>query len=239
MRDLEDLILGTMCIKLSEITGIPTGKVLAKMPDFEFVNKYDGSMQPAANDAKFPSIGMTYFNDVKYKVNLYGDKPIAVKNLNEIKIYEPLGEIHIPLSIYLFTNSRKEQRELGNKIMFELAKNAHYYTIGDPLPNQYFAVEYNGHKDVSEHRPYAKIFNVTLCGQVFNETTGYVVDAIMTNIQTYSGGMQHPVENVTNTILGTGLLDSEYYLSIVSIDDENALLTENSVVIVLPISNDP
>jgi hypothetical protein len=239
MRDLEDLMLGTMCIKISQITGIPTGRVLAKMPDFSLVNKYDGSNQPSVNDQKFPSVGMRYFNDVKYKINVYGDKPIAVKSLNEIKIYEPLGEIHVPLSIYLFTNTRKEQRLIGNQIMFELARNSHYYTIDDPLPNQYFSVEYNGHHDTDQHRPYVKVFNVVLCGQVFSESTGFVVDAIETNIQTSNGSLNHPIENVTNTILGTGLLDSEYYLSIVSIDDEDVLLTENSAVIVLPISNDP
>lgn len=239
MRDLEDLILGTMCIKLSEITGIPTGRVLAKMPDFEYVNKYDGTNQPQTNEQKFPSIGMQYYGNVKYKVNKYGEEPMVVKDAFFTKIYQPMGEIHIPLAIHLFTNSRKEQRLVGNNIMYELSAQLHYDIIDDEIPNQYFSIEYNGHKDVREHRPFEKVFYVELCGQVFREVSGYIVEAVITNINTSLGRnyIQIPADQITNTLLGEPLVDSEVFLATAATDDGFSLITENEDAVLFPVED--
>jgi hypothetical protein len=239
MRDLEDLILGTMCIKLSEITGIPTGRVLAKMPDFEYVNKYDGTNQPQINEQKFPSIGMQYFGNVRYKVNKYGEEPIVVKDAFFNKIYQPMGEIHIPLAIYLFTNSRKEQREIGNNIMYELSSQLHYNTIGDEIPNQYFSIEYSGYKDLPEHRPYKKVFHVELCGQVFKEVSGYIIEAVITNINTVLGNqyINVPADQITNTLLGDPLVDSDIFLATGATDDGFALVTEGDDAVLFPVED--
>jgi hypothetical protein len=239
MRDLEDIILGTMCVKLSEITGIPSGRVLAKMPDIEFVNKYDGSMQPAINPQKFPCIGMQYAGEVDYKVNLYGDTPLVVQNAFFTKVYEPMGEIHIPLYIHLFTNSRKEQRELGNAIMYEMASQLFYYTIDDELPNQYFNIEYSGFKDLDRQRPFERVFIVTLCGQVFREATGYIVEAVITNINTSLGRsyIDVPADQITNTLLGEPLMDSEIFLATGATDDGFSLVTEGDDAVLFPVED--
>lgn len=239
MRDLEDLILGTMCINLSSITGIPTGRVFAKMPDIQFVNKYDGSDQPNTNPQKFPCIGMEYSGEVDYKVNLYGDSPISIQSPYFTKIYQPMGEMHIPLYIHLFTNSRKEQRQVGNAIMMEMASKLYYNIIGDEIPGQYFNIEYNGFKDLDSQRPFHRVFSVTLCGQVFQESTGYIVEAVITNINTVLGKqyINPPQAQITNTLTGEGLSDSEVFYATAVTQDDEWLFTEEEDLVLFPIED--
>jgi hypothetical protein len=198
MRNLEDLILSTICIKLSEITEIPTGRVLAKMPDFEYVNKYDGTNQPQVNQQKFPSIGMQYFGKVRYEVNRYGEEPLVVQNASISKIYKPMGELHIPLEIHLFTNSRKEQTEIGNLIAYELSSKKYYYTINDEIDNQYFNIEYCGFTDLQKIKPFERIIHVKMCGQVYSEITGYAIETIIANMDAKLGEpyIEPPIDEI-------------------------------------------
>jgi hypothetical protein len=241
MRNLEDLMLSTICIKLSEITGIPSGRVLAKMPDYEYVNKYDGTNQPQTNPQKFPSIGMQYFGQVKYCINKYGESPLVLQNAFISKIYQPMGEIKVPLAIYLFTNSRREQMEIGQKIMYELASNLHYNIIGDEIPNQYFSVEYTGYKDLPKHRPYEKVFHVELCGQIFKEVSGYLVESFTINLSATQGSQYVTVEpeKISDTIYEDPLFNTDD-LFVAAADEDYDLLsveTEDDILLI-PLDED-
>jgi hypothetical protein len=150
-----------------------------------------------------------------------------------------MGEIHIPLAIYLFTNSRKEQRQIGNNIMYELSSQLHYNTIGDEIPNQYFSIEYSGYKDLPEHRPYKKVFHIELCGQVFKEVSGYIIEAVITNINTVLGNqyINVPADQITNTLLGDPLVDSDIFLATGATDDGFALVTEGDDAVLFPVED--
>jgi hypothetical protein len=202
MRDIEHIILQTLCIKISEATDIPTGRIFAKMPDIQFVNKYDGTQTPSVNDEKFPCIGMKYDGEIKYEVNVYGEEPEIMTDGITKRIFQPLGEIHLPLCIYLFTNSRKEQRIIGNQIAYLLASNLMIGTLYDEIPGEYFSVVYEGAKDLSELRPFVRKFGVKLNARVLQETSGYIVDEITTNIKTKQDGVVSEPESITNTITG-------------------------------------
>lgn len=236
MRDLEDIILGTLCVKLSEVTNIPTGRVFAKMPDTEYVNKYDGTKQPAVNKQIFPCIGMEYSDKVIYKVNRYGEGPLVLKNAISSKIYEPMGEIHVPLNIYLFTNSRKEQRDIGNLISYELASNLHYNTLFDEIPNQYFSIEYHGFKDIDIQSPFQRVMCVTLCGQVFREVSGYLVETTIININTVSENQYIEIEpdNFVDSAYEGILSNPEEIFTVAANEDYELLLfsDEDDVLLV-------
>jgi len=202
MRDIEHIILNTLCIKISEVSGIPTGRVFAKMPDIQFVNKYDGTSTPSENEQKFPCIGMKYDGQIEYKVNLYGEQPEVMTDGINKKIYQPLGEIHLPLCIYLYTNSRKEQRLIGNDIAFFLASNLMVGTLHDEIPGEYFSMVYNGARDLSELRPFVRKFEVNLNARMLKEISAHIVEEINTSITTKQNGQTSEPEVVTNTITG-------------------------------------
>lgn len=236
MRDLEDIILGTMCIKLAEVTGIPTGRIFAKMPDIEYVNKYDGSKQPTTNKQIFPCIGMEYSDKVVYKVNRYGEEPLVIKNAIHSKIYEPMGEIHIPLYIHIFTNSRKEQRTLGTIISYEMSSNLYYNTLFDEIPNQYFSIEYHGFKDIETQSPFQRVICVTLCGQMFRETSGYLVETSIVNINTVSENqyIKPEADNFVDSAYEGILSNPDEIFTVASNEDYELLLfsSEDDVLLI-------
>lgn len=234
MRDLEHIVLYTICMKISEVTGISTGKIMAKMPDIQFVNIPDGSTAAPA-DTKFPCVGMKYSGDIKYKINKYGDKHKVFVTPESIKIYEPLGEIWIPLTIYLFTNSRKEQRELGNKIGFYLATTPMQTTIGDELPNEYFSIIYECYRDLNELRPFARAYDLKINGRILQEVSGYIVEEISTNIVTKIKGNISQPETLTNTITGDSYIDEDVTITYGISEDGVILVTEDGVDIAFEI----
>lgn len=209
MRDIEHIILQTLCIKISEATGMPTGRIFAKMPDIQFVNKYDGTKTPSTNDTKFPCVGMKYDGEIKYEVNLYGEEPEIMTDGVTKKMYQPLGEIHLPLCIVLFTNSRKEQRVIGNQIAYLLASNLMIGTLYDEIPEEYFSVVYKGARDLSELRPFVRKFEVDLNARVLQETSGYIVAEINTSIETTQNGNTAEPEILTNTITGDSYVNED------------------------------
>jgi hypothetical protein len=202
MRDLEHLILYTLCMNISEVSGIPTGRIMAKMPDIQFVNKYDGSNNPEQNAQKFPCVGMKYSGEVKYKINKYGEKHKILVSPTQVRIYEPLGELWLPLTIYLYTNSRKEQRELGNSIGFYLATNAMVTLMGDEVPGEYMSIIYESYRDFCELRPYVRAYDLKINARMLKQIDGYLIDEITTNLTTVQGGNTSEPKSLTNTITG-------------------------------------
>lgn len=205
MRDLEHLILYTLCMNISEVSGIPTGRIMAKMPDIQFVNKYDGTNNPEQNAQKFPCVGMKYAGEVKYKINKYGEKHKVLVTPTQVKIYEPLGELWLPLTIYLYTNSRKEQREIGNSIGFYLATNNMIALRGDEMPGEYISIIYESYRDFCELRPYVRAYDIKVNGRMLQEISGYLIDEINTSLTTITNGATSTAsepEVLTNTITG-------------------------------------
>lgn len=198
MRNVEDLILETLVIKLYQTTGIPTGRILAKMPDYEFVNKLDGTNQTTTNEPKFPSIGMRYYDKVRYGSNTYGSAHLIDNNDGTGIEYQPMGEMSFPLSIYLFTNSRAEQMNLGNKILMEFAQNPFYSLEGDELDNEYVQVNFSGFTDLPSHRPYIKVFDILCSSRVFTEVSGYLVDNYIVSMSADSGRDVDSIETDLN-----------------------------------------
>lgn len=236
-RDIEHIILNTLAIKISEISGIPTGRIFAKAPDFEYVNHPDGSSMPQNNPEKYPSIGMMYFGQGKYKVNKYGSEPIVVKTPTVSLIFQPMGELHLPLSIYLYTNSRKEQRMIGNEISMFLSDALYLQTSGDIISEQFFSIEYLGFQDLSEHRPYCRVMNMNVMAQVYTESTGYVVEEINTAITSIQGSIlfQAEPETLTNTITGDSYIDEEVTITFGVSEDDIKLVTEDGIDIAFEI----
>lgn len=206
MRNIEDLILETLVIKLNEITAIPTGRILAKMPDYEFINKIDGSAQPSTNETKFPSIGMMYYDKVRYSTNTYGTTHLVDNDDGTGIEYQPMGEMKFPISIYLFTNSRAEQMNLGNKIMMELSTLPFYSLEGDELDDEYVQIEFNGFMDLPNHRPYIKVFDVNCHARVFSEVSGYLINGIVVNMSADSNrDVDSVVVDLNQEVLSYGL----------------------------------
>lgn len=235
MRDLEHLILNTISIQISSVTGIPTGRIYAKIPDFEYVNKYDGTNTPQYNQEKFPAIGMKYSGKVIHKPNMYGEQPIVIKTPEVYKIYNPIGELHIPLSIYLYTNSRKEQRTIGNELAFHLDESDAFDIINDEIPDQYFSVEYHGFEDASEHRPYLRVLYTTLLGQVYREVTGYVVEEINTSIGTFFRGQIVNGDTITNTITGDTYVNENVSITASMTEEGFSFVTEDGTILAFEI----
>lgn len=200
MRDLEFLVLQTIHNKLVEITGIPSGLVLAKMPDFEFVNKINGSKSAATNDNRFPSIGMKYFDKVRYKANTYGDSYNTDSGDGTGASYTPLGEMSFPISIYLFTETRADQMTIGNIIRREFSKQSFYQLEDDVLTNEYVQVQFIGFNDVQEHRPFVKCFDIICNARDLEETSGYLTNTIQVNLQAQVNSVTVNVDN-QNTLV--------------------------------------
>lgn len=185
-RDIEMLVLTTIHNALVEIAGIASGMILAKMPDYEFINKVNGSIEgtPGVNPAQFPSIGMRYYDKVRYSTNTYGENHLVPVGDGTTAIdYQPLGEFCFPISIYLFTNSRLEQMQIGAKIMNEFSQGKFYPLVDDELDDEYVQVEFIGFNDLMTHRPYVKCFDIKCNARTFNEVSGYVVDYIDVGLQ--------------------------------------------------------
>lgn len=185
-RDIEMLVLTTIHSVLVDITGIASGMVLAKMPDYEFINKINGSEigTPAINPAQFPSIGMRYYDKVRYSTNTYGESHLIPVGDGTTAIdYQPLGEMSFPISIYLFTNTRLEQMQIGAKLMNEFSQGRFYALVDDELEDEYVGVEFVGFNDLMVHRPYVKCFDIKCSARTFNEVSGYVVDYFDVGVQ--------------------------------------------------------
>lgn len=186
-RNLENLVFHTLVDALAEVTGISSGSIFAKMPDFEFVSKFDGNNQPSTNPDKFPCIGMRYWDKVKVSSNSYGDSKLIDNGDGTGIDYQPLNEIEFPISIYLFTDSRKDQNTIGNKIYREFAQNPFYDLFGDEFPTgeeEQVSVQLIGFSDTFEHRPYVKVYDILCNARDFLEVSGYLVDyGITVNLQ--------------------------------------------------------
>lgn len=235
MRDIEHIILYTICMKISEVTGIPTGRVLAKIPDIQFINKVDGNKDPQNHATKFPCVGMKYSGDVKYKINKYGDKHKILITPTVTRIYEPLGEIWIPLTIYLFTNSRKEQRELGSAIGFYLASTPMQYTMADQLPGEYFSIIYECYRDLNELRPYVRAYDLKINSRMLQEVSGYIVEEINTNISTIQGNLTSEPDTLTNTITGDTYVNEDVTITYGITEDDISIITEDGTDIAFEI----
>lgn len=228
MRDLEHLILYTVCMRIAEVTGIPTGRIMAKIPDIQFVNKVDGTNNPQINETKFPCVGMKYSGDIKYNINKYGNKHKVVISPSITRIYEPLGEILMPLTIYLFTNSRKEQRELGNKIGIYFATNTLIGLLGDEVPGEYISINYECHRDLNELRPFVRAYDLKINGRILEEVSGYIIEEINTNIVTSVGGnvFSEP-ESLTNTITGDTYVNEDVTITFAVHENDTIIVTED------------
>lgn len=230
-RDIESIVLTTLALKISEISGIPSGRIFVKMPDYEYVNHDDGTIMPNFKGEKYPAIGMAYFGKGKYKINKYGDYPLVVKTPTLTQIYTPMGELCLGISLYLYTNSRKEQRMLGNEISMFLSEALYLFTSGDIIPDQYFSIDYIGFEDLPQHRPYVRVMNVDILAQVYSEATGYVVDEINTSIITNYGDKAKEAEPevVTNTITGELVFNEDVTIKFGITEDEIKLITEEGI----------
>jgi len=228
-RDIESIVLTTLALKISEISGIPTGRIFAKMPDYEYVNHDDGSIMPNFKGEKYPAIGMSYFGQGKYKINKYGDYPIVVKTPTSSQIYTPMGEICLGISLFLYTNSRREQRLIGNEVSMFLSEALYLNTSGDIIPGQYFSIDYIGFEDLPQHRPYVRVMNIDILAQIFSEATGHVVQEINTSISTDFGSNKNKSEPevVTNTITGEIYFNEDVTITFGITEDEIKLVTED------------
>jgi len=217
-------------MRISEVTGIPSGRIMAKMPDIQFVNKYDGTQTPSINETTFPCVGMKYRGDVKYKINKYGSKHKVIITPTVTRIYQPLGEIWIPLTIYLFTNSRKEQRELGNKIGFYLATNTLIGLLGDELPGEYISIEYECFRDLNELRPYVRAYDLKINGRILEQVSGHIIEEINTNIVTSIGAnLVSEPEILTNTITGDTYINEDVTITFAIHEDDIIITTEDGM----------
>lgn len=238
MRDLEHLILHTICMRISQVSGIPSGKIMAKIPDIQFVNIDDGVNNQQNNAQKFPCVGMKYSGEVKYKINKYGEKHRVIVTPNVTRIYKPLGEIWIPLTIYLFTNSRKEQRELGNKIGYFLATDTLHSILGDELPGEYFSIIYECYRDLNELRPYVRAYDLKVNGRILEEVSGYIVEEVNTNLITTINGNAATAskpESLTNTITGDTYVNQDVTITFGISEDDINLVTEDGIDIAFEI----
>lgn len=194
-RNIEDLVLDTLLFKLVEITGIPSGRIFVKMPDYEFINSLDGNISPATNPVRFPAIGMRYFDKVRYEANTYGDEIIVDNDNGTGILYEPQGEIHLPISIYLFTETRKEQNTIGAAIFNEFSTQSFYELYGDSVTGEYVQLEFSGFSDLPNHRPYIKCFDVVCRARTLNEVSGYLVDYVDVTLSATAGSIEADVNN--------------------------------------------
>ncbi len=182
-RDIEEMVLRTIKHKLVEITNIPASLINPRMPDFEFINKVNGTLQPQTNKDQFPSIGMKYYDKVRYSANTHGDS-ILVNNNNGTAIdYQPQGEMMLPISIYLFTDTSKEQRTICNKIIQEFGNSPFYDLYDDEIDGEYVGVEFIGFNDLVAHRPFIRCIDINCRTRTLNEVSGYVVDGFGLTLQ--------------------------------------------------------
>lgn len=185
-RDVEYLTLNTFQKVISDCTGIATGYISMKMPDDEFVSFVNGVNADEDSDEqyKFPRIGVRYFGKVKYNSNTNDVGYLRDMGDGTAISYEAEGEINLPVSIYLFTNSRREQSVIGNKLFKELVKQDFYYFIGDEIPDEYFGVKFLGFHDLPNLEPYIKCYDVMLGARTLEEVSGYVVNSFFVGLVT-------------------------------------------------------
>lgn len=185
-RDIEYLTLHTFQRAISDCTGIATGYISMKMPDDEFVSFINGVNNDGESDVqhKFPRIGVRYFGKVKYSSNTVGDIYLRDMGDGTAISYEPEGEMSFPVSIYLFTNSRREQSIIGNKLFKELSKQDFYAFIEDEIPDEYFGVKFLGFNDLPNLEPYIKCYDVMLGARTLEEVSGYMTNSFFVNTVT-------------------------------------------------------
>jgi len=188
-RDIEYLTLSTFQKVLSDVTGIASGYISMKMPDDEFLTFINGvNNKPEANaQYKFPRIGVRYFGRVKYNSNTTGDEILRDMGDGTAILYEPMGEINFPVTIYLFTNSRREQTIIGNKLFRELSAQNFYEFIGDEIEGEYFGVKFLGFNDHPNLQPYIKCYDLMLGARTLDEVSGYVTNSFFVQTTTQFG----------------------------------------------------
>jgi len=196
-RDTEFLVLSTLCSMLVDITGIASGSVFAKMPDYEFVNKINTTQPASTNRNTFPAIGMRYWDKTRVSSNRYGESYLIDNGDGTAISYEPMAEISMPLSIYLFTDSRYDQMSIGNKIIYELSQSKFYPLTGDINTfDEYAQVEFIGYTDVQENKPYVKCFDIKVSARTLLEVSGYVTDSFYVGLQSSANSIDVNVNQI-------------------------------------------
>lgn len=202
LRDVEDLTLQTLRNTLAEVTGIPLTQIHLKRPAVEFVSKQDDSVKSAQLTPVYPAIAINYMKDAHSNPNNYGEVKYLTAASGMVTEYAPLAELEMILAVSLFTNTRKEQRELSVVIQQFFLTNSFLNLQGDILPGEYFGLKYTKKHEVNDTAPFHLAFVVETCSRVLKETTGYPVNSITTNIAAEESG--NPTVNDISIIVHDG-----------------------------------
>ena len=183
-RDIEDLILNTLRINLAEVTGIPSGQIFLKIPALQFFNKMDDTNKSIQMRVIYPAIGINFMRDAVIKYNNYGETKYIRNGGGIATAYEALGEVELLLDVSLFTKSRKDQRDYGIKIEHFFFANKYIGLENDEINGEYMTMCFTKKRDFDETDPFRKAFIVKVNARVLNETSGYIVEEVVTTLET-------------------------------------------------------
>lgn len=198
MRDIEDMMLNSLVTVIADGTGISSGNIWLLMPEPEFVNKRSGSIDGSTNTDYLPSIGITYMKDATIKHNNYGESRYEDVSSGIIREFKPLGELHLSLAIHLYTMSHADMNTYGTLLYQTLLSTRSVDFESDSVTGEYFNVLFKSMRYVNYEKPIHKIFFIETCGRILSESTGYIVDTLITNVDTYD---EFYVEVVTGAIV--------------------------------------
>lgn len=186
LRDVENLMLNTLCDIIVEETGIPSGNIYLKRPSSEFVVQLNGPNVIDPNDDNYPAISIEYFKDAKFEYNNYGESVVVNHIDNTSTIYTPLAEVKLTLGISLYTASRGDQRDYGTKLYICLLKHKFINYNNDIIKDEYFTVDVMSQKDIPEVMPFRKIVIIKTQGRILEETVADTVLEIVANADNIS-----------------------------------------------------
>jgi hypothetical protein len=214
-RDVENLQLQKLRSVLATGTGIPISRIWLKKPAEQFIQAVqDGpNISTISRDVSgfidsYPAIGINYIKDAEFKYNNYGEQINVVNGDGTSTLYSPLGEIHLYLSISLFTSSRSDQRKYGTALYMTLLSNTLLQYDNDVISGEYFRQDLVTQREVPDTMPYHKVFIVRTEGRILQEITNYSADTVQINtgLQDIISGTFPVVSGASGSI--SGLVDS-------------------------------
>jgi hypothetical protein len=204
-RNLPRLIFETLKHNLIDVTGVPSGNITAKYPDPTFYSMNDGP-QAGSNTAttridprKLPAIGMTFYKNTSIKRNrISGYTEVFDIGSGLVVEFDPRGEQHFPIELHIFALSRNEVERISNDIVGWLIEDENFSLVGDIL-GDYCSIRPMFTKDYwDEHNPYHHSVLIDICGSIYKEATGVMVNSVFVNLATSINGL--PI-NKANSVL--------------------------------------
>ena len=189
-RNLSRLVFETLRNRLVEVTGVASGLIVAKYPDPTFFGFKDGPNPGPINPVRLPAIGMTFYKNPMINRNrISGYEKIFDVGSGMVAEFSPKGEQHFNIELHIFALSRTQVENIANDIILWLIDDDNFALDNDPL-SDYCSIKPGYTKDYHwEHNPYHFSVLIDLCGTIYKEATGTMVNNIFVNIATSINGL--------------------------------------------------